>query len=1160
MSQTGNKKKICLNMIVKDEAHIILETLNNIKKYIDYWVISDTGSTDGTQELIKNFFKEAGIDGELVSHKWRDFGYNRSKALEACYNKSDYIWVIDADDIVVGDFKFPEKMEDDLYSLKYGLDFTYDRGQVFKNRELKWEYRGILHEFPVCSNKKDVKQGKIEGNYYIDSRRLGARNKVSDKYERDAKLLSDHIMKHPNDPLTERYCFYAGQSYFDCHDYENSMKYYEKRLEFKGWYEEMYFTYNKIAHCLVRLKRSEKEIVKAFLKAHTYLPSRVEPLFDLSEYYLSINNYERACYYLSKAIRIPYPSNQILFLHRDIYEWRAKYVYIIALSKFGKYKEAYDLADKYHSLYVKEWPRFEALKMSLVNNIENEYINYDKNRVDIISKYLQTNKKNNVTFTVTTCKRFDLFEKTMNSFINCCADVLNIDRWLVVDDNSSPDDRNKMKELYPFCEFILKTPEQKGHAVSMNMIRSLVTSPYILHMEDDWKFFVKKNYIKPAIEILIRNEINPMDEIPSDQDIKNKKIAQVLFNKNYTIVPDRPVLGGYLAKTNNNIVYRIHEHYPAGSDVYNKTIAKYKGGTCIYWPHYSLQPSVMSTAIYKDLGPYPSEGFFERKYADIYYSKNYISVFYDSFSCIHIGKQPWDKSNNNQNAYELNNVSQFNLNNPNIANNLKQNNSSFDDYDFYPNKDSMGDDISYVANKTIEELKILADTDENCLGFNTYGYLKFNIKNESSFINLQNRYYNNDGLYVKKINNSTSISTQPLINTITINQTDDNDYLESYKDDDFVIYKGLDIIGKDICLNLSIIEDMKIEALNNDKCIGFNTYGYFKNELGPLVHPKIFSKNDGIFIKKKYQKEINDIITGCKSVEPIIKNKDPLKKIIIIVPIRIKSIATYMDKILTNLNYTVDIKYSLNKYDPLSDDLYIIIGYPSNIDLLPKTYILYQIENPDSNWFNDEYTNMIKNSKYIWEYSTKNKLKYEHLNNKINYMPMPFCISQSNDIFPSDIKYDILFYGTCNDRRNNILSLLSEKYNIKIAYDVFESDRDQLINESKIIINLHYYDNTGLETCRINEILQYNKLVISEKPSNGENDNKLLYDNIVVFCDVINDDLSNIEQLYQLIDFYIDDVNYSKQIDLIKSNIPTLCDTLKTIVKNNMDIFNNVQS
>ena len=53
------KKTICLNMIVKNEAHIISETFDNLLKHIPltYWVISDTGSTDGTQQLIKDYFK-----------------------------------------------------------------------------------------------------------------------------------------------------------------------------------------------------------------------------------------------------------------------------------------------------------------------------------------------------------------------------------------------------------------------------------------------------------------------------------------------------------------------------------------------------------------------------------------------------------------------------------------------------------------------------------------------------------------------------------------------------------------------------------------------------------------------------------------------------------------------------------------------------------------------------------------------------------------------------------------------------------------------------------------------------------------------------------------------------------------------------------------------
>ena len=106
----GKKNKrptICLNMIVKNESKVIVSTLNNLCNYIefDYWVISDTGSTDNTQGIIQDYFLEKGIPGELVSHEWRDFGYNRSKALEAAYDKTDYLLIFDADDNMIGDFK-----------------------------------------------------------------------------------------------------------------------------------------------------------------------------------------------------------------------------------------------------------------------------------------------------------------------------------------------------------------------------------------------------------------------------------------------------------------------------------------------------------------------------------------------------------------------------------------------------------------------------------------------------------------------------------------------------------------------------------------------------------------------------------------------------------------------------------------------------------------------------------------------------------------------------------------------------------------------------------------------------------------------------------------------------------------------------------------------
>ena len=90
--------RLCLNMIVRDESHVITECLDSVSSFIDYWIICDTGSEDDTARIIENYFQEKGIPGELHHHEWRDFGSNRTRALDLVRGKAEYAWVIDADD------------------------------------------------------------------------------------------------------------------------------------------------------------------------------------------------------------------------------------------------------------------------------------------------------------------------------------------------------------------------------------------------------------------------------------------------------------------------------------------------------------------------------------------------------------------------------------------------------------------------------------------------------------------------------------------------------------------------------------------------------------------------------------------------------------------------------------------------------------------------------------------------------------------------------------------------------------------------------------------------------------------------------------------------------------------------------------------------------
>ena len=95
MNIIEKKQSICLNMIVKNESRIIVDTLTKLLNKIkwDYWVICDTGSTDNTRELITEFFEKQNIPGELFCDEWKDFGHNRTEALKKAFDKTDYVLV-----------------------------------------------------------------------------------------------------------------------------------------------------------------------------------------------------------------------------------------------------------------------------------------------------------------------------------------------------------------------------------------------------------------------------------------------------------------------------------------------------------------------------------------------------------------------------------------------------------------------------------------------------------------------------------------------------------------------------------------------------------------------------------------------------------------------------------------------------------------------------------------------------------------------------------------------------------------------------------------------------------------------------------------------------------------------------------------------------------
>jgi tetratricopeptide (TPR) repeat protein len=254
-----------------------------VRPLVDFVAISDTGSTDETQEIIRGWLKANKVDGFVCTDRWTGFAHNRNKALEALslYPKVDYAFVIDADDTLeiapafdVAAFK--AAMTFDIYDLMvHHAGVIHPRPQIFRNKP-GYHWVGVLHEY------LDAPEGftrALEPSLIIHASIEGSRNADPKKFHKDAEILKKALKTEKNGFLRARYTFYLAQSYRDAEDPAKALKYYLNRSKMGFYDQEVYIALLEAIRAYTKIGKVQARHdgpFDCFEQAIKIMPNRVE--------------------------------------------------------------------------------------------------------------------------------------------------------------------------------------------------------------------------------------------------------------------------------------------------------------------------------------------------------------------------------------------------------------------------------------------------------------------------------------------------------------------------------------------------------------------------------------------------------------------------------------------------------------------------------------------------------------------------------------------------------------------------------------------------------------------------------------------------------------------------------------------------------------------
>ena len=372
LSLAHKKTKIVMISMFKNESKGIRRMLESVYKHIDFYVFQDNGSTDGTPDIVKEFFADKDIPGFIynVEEGWVGFGWNRDHLLQTTLRNDhgcDWIMKMDCDEYLEVDDDFDwspfyNTNTESFHVTAQNPGCVYYRAWIW-NAKLPWKFQhDPAHEVIYLDNEKGENFERV--NLPRGLRMVGTNDgesyTVRTKYITDALKLEERLIREET-MLTDTYHFwYIAKSYMDCyagdfyalgqeHSKEFARRFifyfkeYLKHMNVSGIHEMSYFSAFSIGLGYKYLKEYEKAI-EWFNAAEKYCPVRNEHIVHLAQTYDELQQYDKMLEQTTRLInperKLPFPDYYFLIdnnIYCDSGDY-PQYIHDYALSKISEEK------------------------------------------------------------------------------------------------------------------------------------------------------------------------------------------------------------------------------------------------------------------------------------------------------------------------------------------------------------------------------------------------------------------------------------------------------------------------------------------------------------------------------------------------------------------------------------------------------------------------------------------------------------------------------------------------------------------------------------------------------------------------------------------------------------------------------------------------------